>query len=159
MKHLGLLGNGGALDQDEISILDSRRTTDGHALAEGAGGVSIGLPVEIFDVVIEAQCFEEESCANCTGRLQEVECDWRHDVQVVSVLGFRVGRKQIGLSLSIHGSTILISLGLADLMRHHLLKSKRGFDFIRELEQLTVMSEVKCVCRKLEEASSTEFQF
>lgn len=100
MKHLGLLGNGGALDQDEISILDSWRTADGHALAEGAGGVSIGLPVEILDVVIEAQCFEEESCANCTGRLQEVECDWRHGIQLVSVLDFWVGGEEDGLLLS-----------------------------------------------------------
>jgi hypothetical protein len=53
-----------------------------------------------------------------------------------------------------HGSTMLICLGLAGLMRHHLMKSKRGFDFIRELEQLTMMSEVKCERRELGEASS-----
>lgn len=43
-------------------------------------------------------------------------------------------------------------------MRHHVLESKRGFDFVWELEQLTMRSEVKCERRELEEAISTEFR-
>lgn len=54
----GSLGNGRALDQDEISVSDSWRTTYGHILAEVAGGVSVSLPVEEFYAVVESQCFK-----------------------------------------------------------------------------------------------------
>ena len=49
----------------------------------------------------------------------------------------------------VNGSTLLISSSLPDLIRHHLLESERGFDFVWELEQLTMMSEVKSERREL----------